>query len=31
VRGEVMAEGTYSEIRDNAAVRQAYIGAGYEV
>jgi len=31
VRGEVMAEGTYREIRDNAAVRQAYIGAGFEV
>jgi branched-chain amino acid transport system ATP-binding protein len=31
VRGEVMAEGTYGEIRDNASVRQAYIGAGYEV
>ncbi|NBJ11148.1 ABC transporter ATP-binding protein [Microvirga arsenatis] len=31
VRGEVMAEGTYREIRDNPAVREAYIGAGYEV
>ncbi|HEY8381270.1 MAG TPA: ABC transporter ATP-binding protein [Microvirga sp.] len=29
VRGEVMAEGTYAEIRDNAAVREAYIGAGF--
>ena len=29
VRGEVMAEGTYREIRDNTAVRHAYIGAGY--
>jgi branched-chain amino acid transport system ATP-binding protein len=30
VRGEVMAEGSYAQIRDNAAVREAYIGAGYE-
>jgi branched-chain amino acid transport system ATP-binding protein len=30
VRGEVMAEGSYREIRDNAAVREAYIGAGYD-
>ncbi len=30
VRGEVMAEGSYAQIRDNAAVREAYIGAGHE-
>jgi branched-chain amino acid transport system ATP-binding protein len=30
VRGEVMAEGCYAQIRDNASVREAYIGAGYE-
>jgi len=29
VRGEVMAEGSYAEIRGNAAVREAYIGAGH--
>ena len=30
VRGEVMAEGSYAQIRDNAAVREAYIGAGHD-
>lgn len=30
VRGEVMAEGSYAQIRDNAAVREAYIGTDYD-